>query len=159
MNSLSSSATHNNPAAIMSVSTASHQSLISGISQCCNQEINTYVSYCMPGIHGKINQLAVNTVSFRNIRHSAPISTLMLQYIHRQTGTHILTMGELFVAKLFTVWLRFWSFQILACSMPSIIFVIYSGHKAREKSKLESEAKKRQKERAQRTTGLFIINH
>ena len=34
--------------------------------------------------------------------------------------------------------------------MPSIIFVIYSGHKAREKSKLESEAKKRQKERAQR---------
>ena len=43
--------------------------------------------------------------------------------------------------------------------MPSIIFVIYSGHKAREKSKLESEAKKRQKERAQRTTGLFIINH
>ena len=46
---------------------------------------------------------------------------------------------------------RFWSFQILACSMPSIIFVIYSGHKAREKSKLESEAKKRQKERAHRT--------
>ncbi|CAG5113447.1 Oidioi.mRNA.OKI2018_I69.chr2.g7557.t2.cds [Oikopleura dioica] len=46
--------------------------------------------------------------------------------------------------------LRFWSFQILACAMPSIIFVIYSGHKAREKSKLESEAKKRQKERAQR---------
>ena len=45
---------------------------------------------------------------------------------------------------------RFWSFQILACAMPSIIFVIYSGHKAREKSKLESEAKKRQKERAQR---------
>ena len=39
--------------------------------------------------------------------------------------------------------------------MPSIIFVIYSGHKAREKSKLESEAKKRQKERAQRTTGKF----
>ena len=39
--------------------------------------------------------------------------------------------------------------------MPSIIFVIYSGHKAREKSKLESEAKKRQKERAQRTTGEF----
>ena len=37
--------------------------------------------------------------------------------------------------------------------MPSIIFVIYSGHKAREKSKLESEAKKRQKERAQRGTG------
>ena len=36
--------------------------------------------------------------------------------------------------------------------MPSIIFVIYSGHKAREKSKLESEAKKRQKERAQRGT-------
>ena len=46
---------------------------------------------------------------------------------------------------------RFWSFQILACSMPSIIFVIYSGHKAREKSKLESEAKKRQKERAHRS--------
>ena len=37
--------------------------------------------------------------------------------------------------------------------MPSIIFVIYSGHKAREKSKLESEAKKRQKERAQRGGG------
>ena len=36
--------------------------------------------------------------------------------------------------------------------MPSIIFVIYSGHKAREKSKLESEAKKRQKERAHRGT-------
>ena len=43
--------------------------------------------------------------------------------------------------------------------MPSIIFVIYSGHKAREKSKLESEAKKRQKERAQRTTGKFENMH
>ena len=43
--------------------------------------------------------------------------------------------------------------------MPSIIFVIYSGHKAREKSKLESEAKKRQKERAQRTTGKFSFEN
>ena len=66
-------------------------------------------------------------------------------------GGHTLIRGTLCVTFIF----RFWSFQILACSMPSIIFVIYSGHKAREKSKLESEAKKRQKERAQRTTGKF----
>ena len=32
--------------------------------------------------------------------------------------------------------LRYWSFQILAVAMPSVIFVIYSGHKGKEREKL-----------------------
>ena len=50
--------------------------------------------------------------------------------------------------------LRFWSFQILAAALPSVCFVIYSGHKSKEKdklSKLEAKENKHIKSKSEST--------
>lgn len=41
--------------------------------------------------------------------------------------------------------IRFWGFQLVACSLPSVIFIIYSGHKTHQLVEKEMELKKMEK--------------
>ena len=44
--------------------------------------------------------------------------------------------------------IRFWGFQLVACSLPSVVFIIYSGHKTSQS--MEQEAEQRKQDKAKR---------
>ena len=40
---------------------------------------------------------------------------------------------------------RFWGFQLMCVTMPSVGFIVYSGHKAKEKMRVEQSKKQEAK--------------